>query len=318
MTRRAGCRTRSPPRPQVWGGWVVGPDHHRPRGIRAGRLRLRRIRHPARLSRRRRRRAAAAPPRACPDRHRGAAAVGRSRADRPGARRRRRRRDHRDGRIGRAGRRGGGRDPVRTRRRPQLRAAARRASGIDPAALEARRQRVRDDRNGARPRRPSTRSAPCRACPASTSGPADLAISLGYGPAEAWTEPAVRDAMARIQRDRRRGRPGRRHPRRRREDSEKPWRDMGFRMITLDLGVAGAAARRGRTPRGGATADADAERPRRVTTDDRDRVALVTGAARGQGAAIVERLHADGFRVAACDRAARRTASQPSTRSATT
>ena len=32
-----------------------------------------------------------------------------------------------------------------------------------------------------------------------------------------------------------------------------------------------------------------------------DRVALVTGAARGQGAAIVARLLADGFRVAACD-----------------
>lgn len=32
-----------------------------------------------------------------------------------------------------------------------------------------------------------------------------------------------------------------------------------------------------------------------------ERVALVTGAARGQGAAIVTRLHADGFRVAACD-----------------
>ncbi|MCK0177405.1 MULTISPECIES: SDR family NAD(P)-dependent oxidoreductase [Mycobacteriaceae] len=31
------------------------------------------------------------------------------------------------------------------------------------------------------------------------------------------------------------------------------------------------------------------------------RVALVTGAARGQGAAIVARLHADGFAVAACD-----------------
>jgi NAD(P)-dependent dehydrogenase (short-subunit alcohol dehydrogenase family) len=32
-----------------------------------------------------------------------------------------------------------------------------------------------------------------------------------------------------------------------------------------------------------------------------DRVALVTGAARGQGAAIVRRLHKDGFSVAACD-----------------
>jgi 3alpha(or 20beta)-hydroxysteroid dehydrogenase len=33
----------------------------------------------------------------------------------------------------------------------------------------------------------------------------------------------------------------------------------------------------------------------------RARVALVTGAARGQGAAIVQRLHGDGFLVAACD-----------------
>jgi 3alpha(or 20beta)-hydroxysteroid dehydrogenase len=32
-----------------------------------------------------------------------------------------------------------------------------------------------------------------------------------------------------------------------------------------------------------------------------DRIALVTGAARGQGAAIAKRLHKDGFRVAACD-----------------
>jgi 4-hydroxy-2-oxoheptanedioate aldolase len=30
-------------------------------------------------------------------------------------------------------------------------------------------------------------------------GPADLAISLGYGPTEAWTNPTVRDAMSRIQ-----------------------------------------------------------------------------------------------------------------------
>ena len=30
-------------------------------------------------------------------------------------------------------------------------------------------------------------------------GPADLAISMGYGPADAWTNTAVRDAMARIQ-----------------------------------------------------------------------------------------------------------------------
>jgi 4-hydroxy-2-oxoheptanedioate aldolase len=29
-------------------------------------------------------------------------------------------------------------------------------------------------------------------------GPADLAISLGYAPAEAWTEPAVRDVMSKV------------------------------------------------------------------------------------------------------------------------
>ncbi len=29
-------------------------------------------------------------------------------------------------------------------------------------------------------------------------GPADLAISLGHGPADAWTDPSVRDAMSRI------------------------------------------------------------------------------------------------------------------------
>ena len=36
-------------------------------------------------------------------------------------------------------------------------------------------------------------------------------------------------------------------------------------------------------------------------TSTRIRVALVTGAARGQGAAIVVRLRTDGFKVAACD-----------------
>jgi 2-keto-3-deoxy-L-rhamnonate aldolase RhmA len=30
-------------------------------------------------------------------------------------------------------------------------------------------------------------------------GPADLAISMGYAPAEAWTDPAIRDAMACVQ-----------------------------------------------------------------------------------------------------------------------
>jgi 3alpha(or 20beta)-hydroxysteroid dehydrogenase len=39
-----------------------------------------------------------------------------------------------------------------------------------------------------------------------------------------------------------------------------------------------------------------------VTAANAVRVALVTGAARGQGLAIVERLRADGFLVAACDR----------------
>ena len=109
---------------QVWGGWVVGPTIIGPEEFAQAGLRLRRIRRPARLSRRRRRRAAVAPAGARPDRDRGAAAVGRSRADRPGPRRRRRRGDHRDGRIGRTGCRRGGRHPVCARRGAQLRAAA--------------------------------------------------------------------------------------------------------------------------------------------------------------------------------------------------
>ena len=117
---------------QMWGGWVVGPTIIGPEEFaKAGydyvgfdvqhgylddadvALLLRRLEH-------------------VPDRHRGAAAVGRSRADRPGARRRRRRGHHRDGRIGRTGGRRGRRHPLRARRGAQLRAAAGRASGTTP------------------------------------------------------------------------------------------------------------------------------------------------------------------------------------------
>ena len=63
-------------------------------------------------------------------------------------------------------------------------------------------------------------------------GPADLAISLGHNPAEAWTDPGMRDAMARIQAaasaaglvaaiHASAGKPG------------KAMAEMGFRMITL-------------------------------------------------------------------------------------
>jgi 4-hydroxy-2-oxoheptanedioate aldolase len=63
-------------------------------------------------------------------------------------------------------------------------------------------------------------------------GPADLAISMGYTLAEAWTEPAVRDAMARVRASvsaaglvtgihAGTGKLG------------KTMADMGFRMITL-------------------------------------------------------------------------------------
>ncbi len=106
--------------------------------------------------------------------------------------------------------------------------------------------------------------------------------------AEAWTEPAVRDAMTRVQATASAaglvtgihagtGKIG------------KAMAEMGFRMITL--ASESQALRRGAAEhlQGGAS------------DVDTDRVALVTGAARGQGAAIVKRLHKDGFRVAACD-----------------
>src|SRR4029078_5039810 len=80
-------------------------------------------------------------------------------------------------------------------------------------------------------------------------------------------------------------RPGPRHSRQRGQAGKGDGRD-GLSNDAPGVRIAGAAARRGGAPEGGAVTD---------------RVALVTGAARGQGAAIVRRLHADGFCVAACD-----------------
>ena len=64
---------------------------------------------------------------------------------------------------------------------------------------------------------------------------------------------------------------------------------LGFQMITL--------ASESQALRRGAAAGLERSEGRPVT----GRVALVTGAARGQGWAIIQRLRADGFFVAACD-----------------
>ena len=98
--------------------------------------------------------------------------------------------------------------------------------GHDPAALEAQGQRVRDDRDraGAFGARRDLRG------PGLTGvyvGPADLAISLGYSPAEAWT---TRPSATRWRASR---------PRRRRlawspastptpASSERPWPNWAF------------------------------------------------------------------------------------------
>ena len=145
--------------------------------------------------------------------------------------------------------------------------------GHDPAAHEARTS-VFAMVETARGYRHSTRSAPSPDWPASTSAPRTSRSQMGYAPAEAWTEPAVSDAMRRIQDTASAaglvagihagtGKVG------------KAMAELGFRMITLTS--ESQALRRGaaRSPQGGA-----------VTSTDR--VALVTGAARGQGAAIVE------------------------------
>ena len=59
-------------------------------------------------------------------------------------------------------------------------------------------------------------------------GPADLAISLGQKPADAWTHPdRARGDGAHPGRGRR-GRPGRRHPRQTRARPERPWPNWAF------------------------------------------------------------------------------------------
>jgi len=69
--------------------------------------------------------------------------------------------------------------------------------GLDPAALEARVSVFAMIETA----RGLTAVDEICAVPGLTGvyvGPADLAISLGYGPAEAWTQADVRDAMARV------------------------------------------------------------------------------------------------------------------------
>ena len=180
---------RLPPKTQIWGGWVVGPTMIGPEEFARAGLRLRRIRRAARLSRRRRRRAAPAPARTCADRaplcdcrrptpRRSAGCSTRaptrssSRWSSPPSRR-------------------PPRSPRPGTRRPECAASARcePSLGHDPAALEVAGQRVRDgrDRSGACGRRRHLRR------PAGLSGiyvgPADLAISMGYGLTEAMDAP---------------------------------------------------------------------------------------------------------------------------------
>ena len=127
-------------------------NRHRARDVRRGRLRLRRVRPPARLSRRRRRRPAAAQARARARRHGGATSHGGRRAHRPRARRRCRRGDRRDGRITRTGGRRGRRHPLCAFRGAKLRAAAGR-SWFRPGRARGEDECVRDDRDGTGARR---------------------------------------------------------------------------------------------------------------------------------------------------------------------
>ena len=146
------------------------------------------------------------------------------------------------------------------------------------------------------PCRRSTKSAPSQGCPASTSARRIWRSRWGTAWPRRGPQPRSRDAMPRIQASASAaglvagihagdGQDRKGHGR------------LGFRMITL--ASESQALRRGAGEHLGGDRRRPRWRPRRGTVTDR--VALVTGAARGQGAAIVKRLRADGFRVAACD-----------------
>ena len=226
------------------------------------------------------------------------------RADRAGARRGRRRGHHRHGRVGRAGRRSGGRDAVRAAAGCAASGRCGPASGIDAAALESRASvyAMVETAQGLA----AVDEICCRAgtCPASTSVPP---IWRSRWVTASPMRGRIRRCSTRWRRSQSTAAAAGlvdRRPRRRRGD-RKHRRADGLSDDHAGVGVAGAAHGRGRAPRRGEGDRAAADlRPTTGDTTERhrsDRVALVTGAARGQGAAIVARLLADGFRVAACD-----------------
>jgi len=225
-----------------------GPDDHRSRGVRQRRVRLRRIRRPARLFGRRRRRAAVARAGARSRRDRGAAAVGRSGTDRPGPRRRRRCGHHRDGRVGRTGCRRRRGHPLCARRATQLRAAAGEPRAR-PRRARGEGDRVRDDRNGARTlgRRRNVCGAWADGCVRRPGGPGDLA---GVRPGRRVDESdGPRCDVARAIHRLGRG-SGHRHPRGHGQ-ARKGHGRTGLPDDHAGVGITVVAARGGRTPRRG-------------------------------------------------------------------
>ena len=120
--------------------------------------------------------------------------------------------------------------------------------GLDPAAHEARASVFAMIETARGACRRSTRSAPCRACPASTSALRTWRSRWGTARSKRWTTPAVLDAMARIQAaasaaglvagiHASAGKPG------------KAMAEIGLSDDHPGVGIAGAAARRGRAPR---------------------------------------------------------------------